>query len=406
MAIFSAKPPDPAHRVPNSGTRFRKIGLGLFALAGALSAAVSSVNLTVPNQISAPGSSLILPLKIETASGNVSGVQFDLEYDNSAVSLEGTIGDAARTSSKLLYEVDVTPSKRRFLIVGLNVNQIPNGTVLNLFVNVLQSAKTGQMTLALSNAAATDPYGVYVPVVTSSGIVTIQGASDQSTPLQLAGVLNGASLVAGAIAPGEIFTLLGSNIGPAAAPPATQQTTVTIGGYPAVILYASLNQINGIVPFEIAGALSSEIRITSGDREVSRLTVPVSAASPAIFTVTGSGVGQGATLNLDGSVNSPSNPTSAGSVVTFFATGAGLMTPSSTDGAITGTTLATPVSQVSVRVDGMEAEVLYAGSAPGMVAGVLQVNCRVPAGAGSGYAVPVILTVGGADSPSVTLAVR
>jgi uncharacterized protein (TIGR03437 family) len=51
--------------------------------------------------------------------------------------------------------------------------------------------------------------------------------------------------------------------------------------------------------------------------------------------------------------------------------------------------------------------VLYAGGAPGLVAGVLQVNARIPPEAPSGNAVPVLLTVGGFSSqPEVTLAVR
>ena len=48
----------------------------------------------------------------------------------------------------------------------------------------------------------------------------------------------------------------------------------------------------------------------------------------------------------------------------------------------------------------------YAGAAPGQVAGLLQVNVRIPADAGSG-AVPIEIQVGDATSqPGMTIAVK
>ena len=49
-----------------------------------------------------------------------------------------------------------------------------------------------------------------------------------------------------------------------------------------------------------------------------------------------------------------------------------------------------PALQVSVEINGENAEVTYAGGAPGEVAGMLQVNARIPANApgrsvGPGY---------------------
>ena len=70
-------------------------------------------------------------------------------------------------------------------------------------------------------------------------------------------------------------------------------------------------------------------------------------------------------------------------------------------------TLPKPLLPVSAQIGGRDATVLYAGAAPGMVAGVLQLNCVVPLDSASGYAVPIVLSVGKTSSPAgVTLAIQ
>jgi uncharacterized protein (TIGR03437 family) len=77
------------------------------------------------------------------------------------------------------------------------------------------------------------------------------------------------------------------------------------------------------------------------------------------------------------------------------------------DGVITGPTPPQPILPVSVQIDGIDVIVEYAGAAPGIVAGVLQVNARIPDSAHLGPAVPVLVKVGGNTSqPGVTVAVK
>jgi uncharacterized protein (TIGR03437 family) len=65
------------------------------------------------------------------------------------------------------------------------------------------------------------------------------------------------------------------------------------------------------------------------------------------------------------------------------------------------------VLPVSARVGGVDAQVTYAGGAPGLVAGALQVNVHIPEGVASGAGVPLVLTVGvAASQPGISLAVR
>jgi uncharacterized protein (TIGR03437 family) len=76
------------------------------------------------------------------------------------------------------------------------------------------------------------------------------------------------------------------------------------------------------------------------------------------------------------------------------------------DGSIAEVPLPQPKLPVTVEVGGLEARVLYAGPAPGLVHGLLQVNVEVPEGVAPGT-VPVVLKVGSARSaPGVTIAVN
>lgn len=116
-------------------------------------------------------------------------------------------------------------------------------------------------------------------------------------------------------------------------------------------------------------------------------------ASPGLFTADASGKGQGAILNQDGSVNTPNNPAQVGSVVALFGTGEGATNPSGTDGKLAGLPLPMPLLPVQVLVGGVPADLLYASGAPTEVAGVLQINVRVPSAVAAGRQ-PVILRIG------------
>jgi uncharacterized protein (TIGR03437 family) len=133
-------------------------------------------------------------------------------------------------------------------------------------------------------------------------------------------------------------------------------------------------------------------------------TFNVAATAPGIFTVDSSGNGQAAALNQDSSLNSDANPAAQGSVIALYATGGGQTDPpDSTGGTAQG--LAQVTVPVSATIGGRPAPVLYAGHAPGEVAGVMQVNLQVPNGVTGD--VPVVLTVGNAVSQTTaTIAVQ
>ena len=132
-----------------------------------------------------------------------------------------------------------------------------------------------------------------------------------------------------------------------------------------------------MTPYSVAGKTSTTMAVSYNGVQASA-SLPVVAAAPGVFTANASGTGPGAIVNQDGTLNSRDNPSAPQSVVALYATGGGETVPASVDGAIT---FGEPPKQklpVSVSIGGYPAEVVYAGSAPIMVAGLMQVNARIP----------------------------
>ncbi|MBI2689814.1 MAG: putative Ig domain-containing protein [Acidobacteria bacterium] len=232
------------------------------------------------------------------------------------------------------------------------------------------------------------------------------------------GIVNGASFGGGTgIAPGEIITIFGVRMGPATIAPFILDSTgrvpvvlagtrVLFNGQPAPLLYVSAGQIGTIVPYTIGGRTSVDVVVDAAGVRSEPVTMSLAASAPGLFTVEASGRGQAAALNQDGSLNGPSRPIRAGDVVVLFGTGDGQTIPAGLDGTITGPDPGRTVLAVKVTIGGKEGTVLYSGGAPGLVAGVTQINVRVPVDVAAGDAVPVALQIGTETSSGATLAVR
>lgn len=220
-----------------------------------------------------------------------------------------------------------------------------------------------------------------------------------------------------AVAPLEIVTLFGAGLGPGSLTAGTvdqngrlstlvSDTRILFDKVPAPIVYASNGQTTAIVPAEVAGRVFTVIEVERGGVITSVGTASVVASLPGLFTSNVTGLGPVASINEDGSLHLPSRPAPIGSVVTLFATGAGLMDRALPNGTVTNSTLSRPQLPVSVRIGTQTAEVTYAGSAPTLVQGVLQVNVRIPSTLTPGD-YPIKLIVGdNASPPETTISVR
>jgi astacin len=249
------------------------------------------------------------------------------------------------------------------------------------------------------------------------GPLDLQAQFAQPGTLTAAGFLNGAAYLSGPVAPGEIVAIFGIELGPeelAGLTLTAQRRVATAAGgvrvlfdgTPAPVLYASSRQVGVVVPFNVAGKSVVRVQLDNNGRLTNLLTVNVVVTAPALFTAEASGRGAGAFLNSDGSLNTAANPAARGSIVVLYATGLGTMRPAMNDGELAGPPYAQPVATPMVRIAGRVCEILYGGAAPGLVAGLIQLNVRVPADIGPGL-VPVTVEAGGISSPrTVGLAVR
>ena len=313
------------------------------------------------------------------------------------------------------------PESGIFWATSVSSNAFPAAGTLHAFnaLNVAQELWSSDMVVGR------DTMGNFVkfanPTVANGKVYTPTGSKQVvaygllSAP-GVTAVVNAASFTSAAIAPGELISIFGNRIGPAD-PAGTvlvsgkvetslRGVTAAFDGTLAPLLFGEAGQINAVAPFAVAGKSTTVMTVSVPGGGTFTQTLPVSAAAPAMFVIGASG--QGAILNGNLSVNSAANPAARGSSISIYATGTGLLSPTATDGAIVSpSSLPLSVSPVTVNIGGLPATVSYQGGAPGLVAGVMQINAQVPAGVAPGPAVPVTICAGGvAGLNTVTVAVN
>ncbi len=251
-------------------------------------------------------------------------------------------------------------------------------------------------------------------------IVKVEFAAGSDPSLARDAIQNAASFRPGAIAPGEILTIYPANAGPAALVTAAltpeRRIATLIGGtrvlfddIPAPMVYAVNGQVSLVAPYSIKGKSFTRIVVEYNGVKSRPVVAPVTTVAPGILTLSG-GSGPAVALNQDGKLNSADSPAERGSIIVLYATGEGETNPSGVDGRLNEfdkiEDFPRSLQAVKVTIGGQDADVLFAAGAPGFLAGLMQLNLRVPAGVQAGASVPVVLSVGTVASPPVTVAVR
>jgi uncharacterized protein (TIGR03437 family) len=216
--------------------------------------------------------------------------------------------------------------------------------------------------------------------------------------------INALSLQPGPVAPGEIVSIFGMGLGPESGFPGALDaagllTNLVAGvearfdGVPAPLFYVQAGQVNVQVPYTVAGAASTHVEMRYLGAVSGATDLPVAPAAPGLLPIV---------TNQDGSTNSDSAPAPPGTVLTLYATGEGLSDGANITGKPAGVPLAHPALPVAVTIGGMPADLLFAGSAPGMI-GLMQINVRTPGGFLSGGKAALSVSVGGTAAPSISI---
>jgi uncharacterized protein (TIGR03437 family) len=392
--------------VPGSVVQWNGVSLG--------TAYQSSQQLTAPvpqNLIAVAGTASVTVVNPGGVVSNALGFAIyspGLSITTGSLLPPGTVGTPY---SQALAAAGGTPPYTSWTVVG---GSPPPGIALSVTGGGIPAG------LLSGTPSASGTYLFIVQVTDSSNTIATKQFVLVISAVSIApnGIVSGASFKPGSIAPGEIVTIFGANLGPSSG--ATLQldatgfvatalagTQVIFDGVPAPMIYASAGQVSAVVPYVVAGTTFALVQVSYQGQGSSVVNLPVSLTQPGIFTNDSSGLGQGAVVNQDGTLNSPTNPAAAGSVVSVYATGEGQTNPLGIDGKPAASPLPQPLAQpVTATVGGFGAQVQYAGGAPGLVAGVFQVNVQIPPGV-SGSTLPIVIQVGGQNSQTgVTLAVQ
>lgn len=253
-----------------------------------------------------------------------------------------------------------------------------------------------------------------LPGSTGSFLATVSPDAPTTPTLTSAGILKAAGFGGGALSPGSIASLFGTNIAPATAaaesvplPALLAGTRVYFNLVGAPLYFTSASQANVQVPWEISDEPSVQLVVTRNGAASMPINVPVAAANPGIFLT---GPDAGVVVNAStGQLVNAASPASKGDVLVIFASGLGPVSGDTVTGSTASTTELQPTKlpvQAVLTAGGRDivVPVLFAGLAPGFI-GVNQVNLIVPGEAAAGIARLKLRTSTG-ESNVVSIAIR
>ncbi len=259
----------------------------------------------------------------------------------------------------------------------------------------------------------------------------VESGNEGTAPPVVKSVVNAATFAdSGAVAPGSFVTLYGLNWSTGSHTAdglpllsSLNGTQVTLDGAPLPMQFAGQPaadyQINALVPWDLAPNVPHQLIVQYGDRASVGIPVTVAGIDPGVFTFPGpqhygaviiaSGDNSGAVAAPSGAIpNRLSQPVKKGQYITIYCTGLGAVDQTPADGAAAPSspldaTIATPVISIGgANVPASPQD--FSGLAPGF-AGLYQINVKVPDNAPSGDMIPLTVSIVGATSPVVNIAI-
>lgn len=409
---------------------------------GAVTLAVNGLPNLVTATITQPGTgnSGSIALSAAANAAAVSNVSIGVVASGNGVSSSGTsfrltvtagapVLAVSATSLNFSAATGVAPASQTFLVQNTGAGALGwSATVTGPF-SISPATGVAPTTVTVTPTAQSQA-GNYSGTVTVTALPSA-GATGSPKTVQLTLAVGIPSVPQGGIVSGATFnkeavvgangiaSLFGTGLasGTFAADriplPTTLGTTqVLVNDVPASLFFVSAGQINFQVPWNFLGLTSVNAVVVNGSVRSTPVSVTLRDTVPGIFTLNNQGTGQGAIQIANtttfaapaGSVpGANAQPVPRGGFITIYCTGLGDVNDRPANGAASAgqTTKASP----TVSIGGVASTVTFSGLAPGFVA-LYQVNVQVPSNAPTGGAVQLVLTIGGASSNTVTIAVQ
>jgi uncharacterized protein (TIGR03437 family) len=370
--------------------------------------------------VGASTSSLTIPVTLtvgpsQTLTASPASLNFSYQITGTAPASQKIT--VTSTGGPVTFNVGTTATPSGWLKTDINTGTT-GGTGLTQTVNVTVNPQGLTANTYNGSISITAPGVLASPIV-----IPVQFVVTAAPVPQPGSILNGASYVSGAIAPGElisIFAAPGSTIGPSTpavftinsgggVDPILAGVRVLFSGNPGTPTYVSANQINVTVPWEINGFLSTNVVVEFNGVQSAPIAINVQAQAPGLFAANSQGTAQLSAINQNGTYNGASGsgiqPAPQGSVISVYGTGGGQTTPPGTTGSITRIPSSPAgllnITGATATIGGQPATVQFAGAAPGLVTGVLQMNIVVPMGV-TGNNVPLTISINGTSTTRLT----
>ena len=159
-------------------------------------AAGATASLTVAEiGVPAEGDSVTVPILLSAPAGlRVAAIQFDVEFDASALALPSTpgvpegsvpridVGAAAKAAGKQV-NATVSAGKARVLIIGFNQEAVASGEIARLTFMIARDKIRPVEPVQIRNALLSDPNGTKVPVEARDGGVRLAAGVPGAGPI-------------------------------------------------------------------------------------------------------------------------------------------------------------------------------------------------------------------------------
>jgi uncharacterized protein (TIGR03437 family) len=228
-------------------------------------------------------------------------------------------------------------------------------------------------------------------------------------PPKLKAIAHAATFQTGPVAPGEIVSLFGTDLGPdenVSFPETSESLPLELGGVRVLLngtaiplLFVSAGELKAVLPEDIPAGEKLSVVVEYQGRQSDAVDVEVITAVPGVFTLDVTGKGQAAAVRENGSLNSADNAVDRGEVITLMVTGLGptRRNPESARHV--------PVVPIEVLIGGIPVEVLDVdgGAQP---RGLFQVRVRISRELPSGQAAVVVRSGDHSSRADATISIR